>query len=83
MDELAKLVDDGLKRSTNLTLRTKLVRDARLLGINLSAAAEAGIESAIAKAREQEWVARNRTAMASYNAFVEREGLVLEDLRPF
>ena len=83
MDELAKPVGEGLKRSTNLTLRTKLVRDARMLGINLSAAAEAGIERAVAKAREQEWVERNRTAMASYNAFVEREGLLLEDLRPF
>jgi len=83
MDELAKPVGEGLKRSTNLTLRTKLVRDARMLGINLSAAAEAGIERAVAKAREQEWVERNRTAMASYKAFVEREGLLLEDLRPF
>jgi antitoxin CcdA len=83
MDELIEPVDDGLKRSTNLTLRSRLVRDARQLGINLSAAAEDGIERAVAKARDQQWVERNRGGMASYDAFVEREGLLLEDLRTF
>ena len=83
MDELSESVDDGLKRSTNLTLPSRLVRDARQLGINLSAAAEDGIERAVAKARDQQWVERNRGAMASYDAFVEREGLLLEDLRTF
>jgi antitoxin CcdA len=83
MDELSEPVDDGLKRSTNLTLRSRLVRDARQLGINLSAAAEDGIERAVAKARNQQWVERNRGAMASYDAFVERAGLLLEDLRTF
>ena len=83
MDERSEPVDDGLKRSTNLTLKSRLVRDARQLGINLSAAAEDGIERAVAKARDQQWVERNRGAMASYDAFVEREGLLLEDLRTF
>jgi antitoxin CcdA len=83
MDERSEPVDDGLKRSTNLTLKSRLVRDARQLGINLSAAAEDGIARAVAKARDQQWVERNRGAMASYDAFVEREGLLLEDLRTF
>ncbi len=54
-----------------------------MLDINLSAAAEAGIERAVARARDEEWGARNRKAMASYDAFVEREGLLLEDIRTF
>lgn len=29
------------------------------------------------------WVARNRAAMASYDAFVESDGVILEDLRTF
>ncbi len=82
MNELTSSVDRP-KRSTNLTLTTKLVREARLLGINLSSAAEDGIERAVAKARDQKWVERNRGAMASYDAFVEREGLLLDDLRTF
>jgi antitoxin CcdA len=83
MNNLIKPADDGAKRSTNLTLRTSLVREARLFDINLSAAAEDGIEHAVAKARDQQWIERNRAAMASYDAFVEREGLLLEDLRTF
>jgi post-segregation antitoxin (ccd killing protein) len=61
-------VADGLKRSTNLTLRAKLVHEARLLGINLSSAVEDGIERAVGKARNQQWMERNRGAMASYDA---------------
>jgi antitoxin CcdA len=83
MNDLTKLADDGSKRSTNLTLRTSLVQEARLFDINLSAAAEDGIQRAVAKARDQQWIERNRAAMASYDAFVEREGLLLEDLRTF
>jgi antitoxin CcdA len=83
MNDLTKLADDGSKRSTNLTLRNSLVQEARLFDINLSAAAEDGIERAVAKARDQQWIERNRAAMESYDAFVEREGLLLEDLRTF
>lgn len=83
MNDLSKPLDNLAKRSTNLTLRTDLVREARLLDINLSAAAEAGIERAVAMARDERWIARNRMAMASYDAFVEREGLLLGDVRTF
>ncbi len=75
MDDLTGPADDGLKRSINLTLRSRLVRDASQLGINLSAAADDGIERAVAKARDQQWVERNRGDMASYDAFVERGGI--------
>jgi antitoxin CcdA len=83
MNELSKPVGDGSKRPTNLTLRTKLVQEARTLDINLSAAAEDGIERAVARARDEQWIERNRRAMTSYDAFVEREGLLLEDVRTF
>ncbi len=33
--------------------------------------------------RDEQWVERNRAAMAGYDAFVEKEGLLLEDLRTF
>ncbi len=83
MNDLPKPAGDESKRPTNLTLRARLVREARLLDITLSAAAEDGIERAVALARDQQWIERNRAAMASYDAFVEREGLLLEDIRTF
>lgn len=83
MDEITKGTRSGGKRSTNLTLRESLVQEARALDINLSLAAEDGIARAVARARDEQWVARNRGAMASYDAFVEKEGLILGDLRTF
>jgi antitoxin CcdA len=83
MNDLPKPVDDGPKRSTNLTLRTKLVQEVRQFDINLSAAAKEGIERAAAKAHHQQWIERNRSTMASYDAFVEQKGLLLDDLRTF
>ena len=83
MNDIAKPDDNRVKRSTNLTLRSDLVREAKTLDINLSAAAEAGIARAVAKAREAQWIARNQAAMRSYDAFVERDGLLLGDLRTF
>ena len=83
MDQLSKGTRSGEKRSTNLTLRASLVQQARGLDINLSLAAEDGIARAVAKARDEQWVARNREAMASYDAFVTKHGLILEDVRTF
>jgi antitoxin CcdA len=73
----------GGKRSTNLTLRQSLVEEARALDVNLSQAAEDGIARAVTLARDEQWVRRNREAMASYDAFVAEHGLILADLRVF
>jgi antitoxin CcdA len=73
----------GRKRSTNLTLSDNLVEEARALDVNLSQAAEDGITRAVTVARDEQWVRRNREAMASYDAFVAEQGLILEDLRTF
>jgi post-segregation antitoxin (ccd killing protein) len=45
--------------------------------------AEDVIRHDLAKACDSEWTERNRGAMASYDAFVERDGLLLDDLRVF
>jgi antitoxin CcdA len=71
------------KRSTNLTLSDNLVEEARALDVNLSQAAEDGIARAVTAARDEQWVRRNREAMASYDAFVAEQGLILADLRTF
>jgi antitoxin CcdA len=83
MDPIAKETRGRGKRSTNLTLRESLVQEAKALDINLSLAAEDGIARAVAKARDEQWIERNRGAMASYDAFVEKEGLILGDVRTF
>ncbi|HWT12096.1 MAG TPA: type II toxin-antitoxin system CcdA family antitoxin [Allosphingosinicella sp.] len=71
------------RRAANVTVRPEYVTEARELGINLSEAFERGLTEAIARARAERWMEENREALDSYNRFVERDGLPLEDLRLF
>lgn len=73
----------GSRQSTNLTLAAGLVAEARALGINVSQAAEVGIAAAVAQRRQERWLAENRSALESSNAFVEQHGLPLARHRNF
>jgi antitoxin CcdA len=70
-------------RPTNLSLSASLVSEARELGVNISLAATAGLEEAVAKRRAERWAQENAPALASYNEFVEKSGLPLEKWRLF
>lgn len=71
------------RRSTNVTLAVALVDEAKALGVNLSQAAEAGVVDAVARRRAEVWLAENRGALESSNAFVEAHGLPLAQYRNF
>ena len=71
------------RRPTNVTLRANLLAEAKLLGINVSEACEAGLRERVAEARRQRWLDENREAIAEYNDCVERDGLTLERFRQF
>ena len=70
-------------RPTNVTLSAALVAEAKTLGINISAAAAAGLEEAVAKRRSERWLQENAEAIESFNAYVEKNGLPLEKSRLF
>lgn len=71
------------RRATNVSLSSESVAEARALGINLSQACEQGLNQAIRKARSDLWLEENREAIEAYNAYIEANGLPLEDLRVF
>lgn len=73
----------AVRKPTNLTLTVGLVAQARALGINISQAAEVGIAAEVARRRMERWLAENRAALESSNAFVERHGLPLARYRGF
>lgn len=77
MKDSSEPMNTASKRSINLARRTNLIQEDRLLDINLCAATEGGIERAVTKPRDQQWIERNRGAMVSYDAFVEQKGLLL------
>ena len=63
------------RKPTNLTLDADLVSEARALNINVSRAAENGLEAAIRKERERRWLEENAEAIQSSNDWVEKNGL--------
>lgn len=75
--------DAAPRKSTNLTLAAHLVAEAQLLEVNLSQAAEAGIAAEVARRRQERWLAENREALDSSNAYVEAHGLPLAPYRHF
>jgi antitoxin CcdA len=73
----------GGARPTNVTLNVLLVEEAKALGVNISLAAASGLEQAVAKRRAERWLEENAAALASYNDYVEENGLPLEIFRLF
>lgn len=71
------------RRSTSLTLDRALLDEARALGVNISRAAEAGLDAAIRRERGRRWQAENAEAIAGYNAFIAAEGVPLAAARKF
>lgn len=65
------------RRPINLTIREELLSEAKALKLNTSKAAEAGIEAAIKQAREENWLAENREAIAAHNQRVAESGPLL------
>jgi antitoxin CcdA len=70
-------------RPTNVSLRASLVDEAKELGVNISLAADRGLEEAVKQARAERWLEENRAALDAYNEYVEKNGLPLEKLRLF
>ncbi|OBZ97037.1 post-segregation antitoxin CcdA [Pararhizobium polonicum] len=71
------------RKSANLSLDSDLISRARDLKINLSRAAEDGIERAVKAERERLWRIENAEAIAASNKYVEEHGLPFAKYRQF
>ncbi len=63
------------RRATNVSLRSDLVEEARVLKINLSRELEARLEFLVKEARAAQWKKENQGAIAAYARFVEKHGI--------
>jgi antitoxin CcdA len=72
-----------LRKATNVSLAEALIIEAKSLRINISQAAEAGVSRAVAEKRAELWLAANRAALDSSNAYIEQNGLPLAGYRAF
>ena len=83
MNSLTRKVSDKPRKATNVSINEALLAEARILKINVSKAAESGLVLALAEKRAELWLAENRAALDSSNAYVEQYGLPLAQYRGF
>ena len=75
--------DKALKKATNLTLNTEVLAEAKKLGINISKACDAFLESLVRQEKERLWKLEKADFIAGYNKTIEDEGLTLDSWRTF
>lgn len=71
------------KKPTNLSLNSDLLRKAKELNINLSAAVEQALAEIVRKHQREQWLAANLEAIDIYNQQVEEHGAFSDGLRSF
>jgi antitoxin CcdA len=79
----SRRASEASKKATNVSISETLLADAKALQINVSRAAEAGLDRAIAERRAEIWLQENKEALQSSNDYVERNGLPLTKHRQF
>jgi antitoxin CcdA len=71
------------KRATNLSVNSDLLKKAKELDINLSAALEQTLAEQVRAKQRAGWLAENRNAITAYNNHVEAHGVFSDGLRSF
>jgi len=71
------------RKSVNISIESRLIEEAKYLGINISRAAEESIAKAVSEEKSRRWLLENKEAIESSNEFVRRNGLPLAKYRLF
>jgi len=71
------------RKATNLSLDSALLEQARDLKINISRAAEQGVQAAVRQEQERLWKLENAEAFQFSNTYVEKNGIPLARHRKF
>ena len=71
------------KKAANVSVNSDLLRQARELGVNLSATLEKELEEIIRSEARRRWKEENREAIAAFNSHIEKHGSVADKFRTF
>ena len=71
------------RKSVNISIESRLVEEAKQLGINVSRAAEESIAKAVSAEKSRRWLLENKEALESWNEYVQKNGLPLAKYRQF
>lgn len=69
------------KKATNLSINSDLLKKARDLKINLSAALEQALASRVKETARKKWLRENKAAIEAMNDLAERNGLFSDSFR--
>jgi antitoxin CcdA len=72
-----------VRKAASVSLDSALLDEARALDVDASSACERGLAEQVAETRAERWRRENAEAIASFNDYVERNGLPLARYRPF
>jgi antitoxin CcdA len=75
--------DNSPKKSTNLSLNSKVLEMAREMGMNVSQTVDTLLAAEVRRRYWEQWNAENKDAVAEYNARLARDGLPLAKYRTF
>lgn len=75
--------ENAIKKASNLSINSDLLRQAKALDINLSATLEAALKVKIQELRAQQWIEENRDSISAYNESVAERGVFSDGLRSF
>ena len=71
------------KKPTNLSINSDLLRRAKELDINLSAALEQALTNQLKAKQAQLWLKQNKKSIDAYNKAVDENGVFSDGLRSF
>jgi antitoxin CcdA len=71
------------KKSTNLSINSDLLRQAKERHINLSQALELRLAELLREEKRRKWQEENREAIEAYNRRIEAVGVFSDGLRHF
>lgn len=71
------------KKPTNVSVNSDLIKKAKMLDINLSAALEQKLIELIKQKQTAAWLQSNKAAIMNYNEHAEQHGVFANELRSF
>ena len=71
------------KKSANLSINSDLLRQAKLLNLNLSQTLEQRLIEIVRQAQREQWLAENQSALEEDNRRIEKHGVFSDGLRRF
>ena len=63
------------KKATNVSVNSDLLRQAKALGVNVSALVEKELATRVKEIKIARWEEENKEAIESYNAMIRKEGV--------